>query len=444
MRVHAATAAFRAVVLAGLCVPLGGCGPPARERPPNVLLISIDTLRPDHLGCYGYEPPTSPSVDRFRKDAVLFSQAIAQSSSTLPSHASLLTSLVPQHHGAWHSQDRPLAERALTLAEVLKQAGYATFAVVGGGQLEPVYGLDQGFDVYEVRGTFAEVEGRGRKLLGKRPPEPFFLFLHAYETHHPYTPEGWRLAMFEAEGYDGDLPDEITIELLREVNRGHRTLGAGDLAHITHAYDAEINSMDEAFGELIDWLSENSLYDSSLIVFTSDHGEEFGEHGWVGWHSHTLYEELLRVPLLLKLPYGAHAGSAVTTAVGSMDVAPTILEMAGIAQPPVFEGRDLLPTITSPQHRLPPAISWRECRESEMLACSSLRSADWKWDGGRLFDLRADPGESEDVAPRYADRTRAMEAMLRQTLDSRPMLDSEAVEVDREARERLRALGYLR
>ena len=287
-----------------------------------MVLVSIDTLRPDHLGCYGYTRPTSPNLDAFRKDAVLFDQAFAHAPSTLASHAAILASLLPPHHGASISNDLALPREVLTLAEVLKEAGYTTASYNGGIQLDPAWGLDQGFDVYasvKPRGAPAEslvdktdrfahqVDRAAAWIRGRRSPG-FFLFLHTYEVHHPYSPEPDDLALFRG-SYDGPLPDLVTVELLKEVNGGKRPVDDRDRQHIVDTYDAEIRSMDRAFGTLVALLKERKLYDAALVIVTSDHGEEFGEHGQMGWHSHTLYDELLRVPLLVKLPKSRRAGS---------------------------------------------------------------------------------------------------------------------------------------
>ncbi len=181
--------------------------PPAPAPPPNLVVVSVDTLRADHLGCYGYPRPTSPEIDRFRRDAALFEQAIAQAPSTLPSHASLLTSLVPQRHGASWAARRALPEEVVTLPEVLRRHGYRTAAFTGGGQMHPSNGLAQGFDLYRVTGPLplAETVAAALPWLDEHREGPFFLFLHTYETHHPYPPDPETLALFDG-GYDGPLP----------------------------------------------------------------------------------------------------------------------------------------------------------------------------------------------------------------------------------------------
>ncbi len=438
---------LRAVVLAVFAVWLLSCrADEVAEQPAtptvNVILVSIDTLRPDHLGCYGYEVPTSPSVDRFCDDAVVFRQAIAQAPSTLHSHASMLSSLLPHHHQAtWGGKTR-LPEKALTLAEILQSAGYATAAFAGGGQMDRVFGLDQGFDVYDQPGQehFLGTAQRGIEWLDGVSDRPFFLFLHSYEVHHPYTPDAEHLALLEG-GYDGELPNEISIDLLREINRQELEIDAQDLAHIERTYDAEIRSMDDGFGFLIAALQERGLYESTLIVFTSDHGEEFGEHGVVGWHSHTLYDELLRVPLVIKLADAAHAGVEVAQQVRSIDIAPTILAAVGLAVPEEFEGTDLARLVD--ENREPGFIAISRMDRPPGRDISSIRTEEWKLYRTALFNLADDPEEQWDAALTRRDVMQELNETLGQAVSAREPLETEQVVPSESTLDELRALGYL-
>lgn len=412
----------------------------------NVILISLDTLRADHLGCYGYHRETSPSIDEFARDSVLFKKAIAHAPSTLPSHASILTSLIPQHHGASFGKRIPLAESVLTLPEYLQQADYATASYNEGGQLAPETGIDQGFDTYEVvAGGFQPVVDKAISWLESNAGNNFFLFLHSYEVHHPYTPLAADLATME-DSYAGDLPSSISIDLLRAINDGEIEMSETDIDHIVSAYDAEIRSADRAFRRLREYLQEAGLYDEILIVLTSDHGEEFNEHGMIGWHSHTLFDELLHVPLIVKLPLMDKAGSVIETPVRGIDVAPTIIQQAGLPGPPVFEGRDLFSPLRGES---PTAVGMMDGNSAVLP--SSLRSATWKWiqgepgrAAGRLFDLSADPSETVDVSAERQKLAREFEAELQRVEGESTVANPGLMEdLGAEADALLKGLGYL-
>lgn len=432
-----------------VCLPLfAGCGPelPARARH-NVLLLSVDTLRADHLGAYGYTPPTSPNIDAFAAEGILFERTNAQAPSTLLSHTAILTSQIPQHHGASHIRNLPLAGSALTLAEVLAEAGYETASFNSGGQLDSIFGLDQGFSTYEEGpDAFAFSLGRTREWLAAREQRgekrPFFLFLHTYEVHHPYTPSVADLELF-APDYAGSLPPEISVARLGSINGSRRRLDAEDLGFIIATYDAEIRAVDRGFGELLALLRQRNLLEDTVVVLTSDHGEEFGEHGWVGWHSHTLYEELLLVPLIFRLPGERFAGTRAAQRVRSIDIAPTLLDLLGIPPPASFDGRSLLP-LFSPGGRLEdaPAIAFRDGPKGEVWQSFTLRRL--KLNEDRLFDLEADPWERRDLAGVDPESRRRLEAELRRLVERRQRLEAAAaVELGEEERERLRALGYV-
>ena len=428
---------------------------------PNVILLSIDTLRADHLGCYGYGRDTSPQIDAFSREAVLFEETIAAAPSTLASHASIFTSLVVPHHGASFARRAALSPQQVTLTEILHEHGYETVSWNGGGQIDQMWGLDQGFESYitlveatvtnegasagvgRVDHLDEKVDAALRWLDDRDGERPFFLFLHTYEVHHPYTPDPVLRADFGR--FPTLLDDAVTVLDLQRFNSGMWMLEEADLEHIVASYDAEVRSTDRAFGRLLDGLRERGLYDGSLIVVTSDHGEEFGEHERVGWHSHSLYDELLRVPLLVRLPRGEHGGTRVSGQVAGIDVAPTILSVLDIGRPPIFQGQGLLGRVgvgTAP----PPERFVLSARDTKKRPFHALRGAGWKWMRYRgLYDLRADPGETNDLRRVRTARQRknAMRRRADRWLDARPRPAGVAVEPDKELSEQLRALGYI-
>lgn len=417
-----------------------------RERQPNVILISMDTLRSDHLGCYGYEKDTSPALDVLCEDAVVFEEAIAQASSTLHSHASMLTSLLPHHHQATWSAKTRIPQDALTLAEVLQGAGYRTAAFTGGGQMDRVFGLDQGFDFFDqpLAPHFAGTVQEGIDWLEQGDESPFFLFLHSYEVHHPYTPRADYMALFD-HGYSGPLPDEISLELINQINNAEILFDeTRDLEHVLSAYDAEVRSADDGLANLVRYLQEEGLYDETLIVFTSDHGEEFGEHGKIGLHSHTLFDELLRVPLVIKFQGSAHAGDRVVYQVRSIDIPPTVVSAVGIPIPEVFSGIDLRSLLAKEQVEELVAIS-RLDRPPDQRGTTSARVIGWKLIEEDLFDLSYDPGETWYAHPmgQGIEAAEHLRVELEQALASRQPYPTEVVAPAESTVDELRALGYI-
>jgi arylsulfatase A-like enzyme len=424
--------------------------PPAARGAPTpaalgCILISIDTLRADHLGAYGYGPPTSPNVDGFRRDAVLFSAAIAQAPSTLASHASMLTSLLVPQHGASFKLGTGLAPEVTTLAEVLREHGIRTLSFNEGGQIAPPSGLGRGFNHYRSAlvgpgsSSLASQAARAAAWLRGHRGQPFFLFLHTYQVHHPYTPDARHLAMVEAAAYRGPLPaGETPLAVLDAINQGYLPLARADLRHIVATYDAQIRAMDDGFGELLSFLKEQGLYDRTMIVFTSDHGEEFGEHGRVGWHSHTLYDELLRVPLLIKYPGNVDAGETVGRQVRVIDVPPTVLAAMAVAPPAGLQGLDLTPLARGRREPARLAVS-----NLDGGGVASVRTLRWKLVGSHLFDLERDPGETRDVSARYGEIAAYLGERRQALLAAAPSHAGPRVDLDAEVTASLKSLGYV-
>jgi arylsulfatase A-like enzyme len=440
----------RAVVafVAVACASWLACRSTARPTSaPAVVMVSIDTLRPDHLGCYGYARPISPRIDAFRREAVLMRDAVASAPSTLASHASMFTSLLVQHHGASVALQSALRPGLVTLAEVLQGAGFATASFNGGGELHRVWGLDRGFGVY-VSATDSSVTKIGddtlagqvrlaKPWLERVGPRPFFLFLHTYEVHHPYTPAPERLRALEP-SYSGRLPDRISIRLLEKINSGRKKLAPGDLEHIVAAYDAEIASADAGFGDLVDLLKRRGRYDSAIVVLISDHGEAFGERGKVGWHGDALYDEQIRIPLLVKLPGGQLAGKTIEPQVRAIDLAPSLLSLLGLPSPPQFSGTRIDFAGGAPDH--PP---WSLSTIDGALRIAAVRTRRWKWYEGRLYDLEHDPGETRDVASLHPEVERDLQDRLVAIRRSREAAGTTPVGMPDEVQDQLKALGYL-
>jgi len=330
--------------------------PPRREFPAapkelrypgaNLILLSIDTLRADHLGCYGYRGDTSPHMDGFSREAVRFARTYAPSATTLPSHATMLTSLYPGTHKAEVERSRSLPQEVTTLAEVLAAAGYRTAAVVDDGQLDPVWGLNQGFETYAV----APVEGFRTILplalarLEALHKEKFFLFLHTYDVHTPYRPPPEDLHFFFPH-YQGGFVTPIDTNLVAALSGQYVRADLNDIRFVEAAYDGGIRWTDTQVGLLLRRVRELGLDRTSIVIITSDHGEGFNEHGKVAAHSYNLYDELLRVPLLVRLPDGALAGSVFDYNVSLVDLMPSLVPLLGLAYDGPMEGGNILPLL---------------------------------------------------------------------------------------------------
>ena len=376
----------------------------------NVIVVSIDTLRRDHLSVYGYDRQTSPNLDAFSKDATLFDTAISQAPSTTPSHASLFTSLIPIAHGAFVSRKSAIRSDVKTMAEILHENGFKTASFNGGAQMSSVFGFGRGFDIYKsftgadyTQERFKDRVHEGIEWLEQNKKDKFFLFLHSYDIHHPYAPDPQNLALFKDPAYSGPVTPPIDANFLLSVNRKRRTITEADREFIVSAYDAEIRGADEGFGELIEYLRKTGLYDKTIIVFSSDHGEEFNEHGWVGWHSHSLYDELLRVPLLIKFPTQLFAGTKISQQVRNIDMLPTVLDVLGVSALSTFQGRTLMRLVQGKDDSKIPtyAISQKDGRGRTVP--TSVRTTEWKLTNKRLFDLKQDPREKKNVAEQHPE-----------------------------------------
>lgn len=413
---------------------------------PNIILISIDTLRADHLGCYGYNKNTSLNIDKFSKDAVLFKNCISQAPSTEPSHASILTSLICYHHGAFVNRRTPIAKKIMTMAEFLKNADYKTISFNGGAQVSEALGFGQGFDIYHSfppGSNFIKSVASGIKWLESNKGKNFFMFLHTYEVHSPYTPQKKYLDLFETD-YKGRLPSTISHEILRNIREGVSKIDSADLNHIVNCYNGEIRSMDDAFLILEDYLKAEKIYDNTMIIFTSDHGEEFGERGKVGFHAFTLYDELIKVPLIIKFPAFRFRGKVLDAQVRSIDILPTVLEALGVARVnfKLFDGDSLYRLIDEEKSdTVIYAVSQIDTNENKF----SIRTSDWKLYDLKLFDLENDPQEKKDVSAQNGQTVDMLKKQLDYLLFNKRKTDTKqrSISFDQDTSNALRSLGYL-
>jgi len=384
-----------------------------------IILISIDTLRADHLPVYGYREGSTPALDRLARSSAVFDDAYSQCPLTLPSHTSLLSGRLPLHHGVRDNIGYTVAPNERTLAARLKAAGYATGGAVSSYVLRHQTGIDRGFDFFddaiEVAGTgdsLSESQRDGRVTvdalagwIDAHADQPIFAFLHLYEPHAPYTP-----------------PPSHTM---------------------AQPYDGEIAYADELVGRLVDRLNARGLFDRSILAVVSDHGEGLGDHGEAE-HGLLLYREALRVPLIIRLPGGRRGGSRIGGAAGLVDVAPTLLDLVGAPSDGV-DGQSLVSALAS--RRVPDRTVYSETLYPRLhFGWSDLASAvDGRYHYIRapqpeLYDTNADPAERDNVAAAKATVASSLSGWLARTTSGSTI--AQPAPADADARERLRALGY--
>jgi arylsulfatase A-like enzyme len=416
----------------------------------GVVLISIDTLRRDHMSLYGYPRRTTPGLEALARESVVFEDAVSTSSWTLPAHASLLTSTAPAVHGATSSKVG-LPASLPGLPRVLREAGYFTQGIATHVYLSKEYGFGEGFDRlrYLPDTRAEEVTDQAIRFLEGKGDSDFFLFLHYYDPHWHYDPPPPYDRAFDPE-YQGSATGIWWDFKERDAS----SIDSKDLHHIRALYDGEILYTDREVERLIQEMKRIGVFENALVVVTSDHGEEFLDHG--AWeHQKTLYEEQLRIPLLVKLPGSTSSAGRVKGQVSLVDVAPTVLDVLGIEAPESFEGRSLLDA-----SRTGEAAELEAWAETEHTLDGSRKFAARRGVAGEkaiftlkpeglavdLFDLAKDPRESERLDP--GARVRAFEEKLADYLAvaeaRRGGRTPPPVELGPEDLERLRALGYVR
>ena len=433
---------------------LAGCSGPAS---PNVVIYLVDTLRADRLGCYGYDRPTTPRLDEFARESMLFQNVEAQSSWTKPAVASIFTGCHPVVHGANDWPDR-LSDEHRTLAELLAMAGYETAAFVSSAVVVREFGFDRGFQTFEqVRKETIEPSGTTsswveRQALdwldrrSERPDaKPFLLYLHTLDPHAPYAPEERLRSLFAPEVTD------TSIGTVDAINRLAATPPPGRARELSDLYDAEIRGNDESFGRLMAALEDAGRLDDTVVVFLSDHGEGFFEHGRLQ-HGNSLHAELVRVPLLIRFPDGRGAGLRVPEIAQQIDVLPTLLHFLELDVPAAIQGASLLPLLerSKPEwnraalaHLEFEGRTWRSLRQADHRLLLRRRTAGAELER-QLFDVAADPLEQRDLfatEPRLASRLESRFETAFAALTVAP--PGVPARLDEEALRELRALGYL-
>ena len=391
----------------------------------NIVLITIDTLRADHLPSYGYSHVRTPAIDRLAAESVLFEDAVAHAPMTLPSHASILTGLLPVSHGVHDNAGFFLTPSIPTLAEILKEHGYETAAFVSAFVLDSQFKLDQGFDLYSDDFTLAEAKVSSTDLyrraaetgaevqawFNKKHKEKFFLWVHYYDPHDPYEP-----------------PEPFHAQYANSL------------------YDGEIAYTDEAVGKLLAGLDNAGLKEKTIVVFTSDHGEGLGEHN-EKTHSLFIYNATQHVPLMLRLP--GRTPRRIPDVVGHVDLAPTLLDLIGVEAKSGMQGKSLRGLIDNTEKRQERSI-YSESRLSEFhYGWSPLRSItkrDFKFIEAptpELYDRKTDRAETNNLAATKPELLDSFRSELRTVMESGTSSSGAPGKIDPETEEKLRALGYV-
>ncbi len=415
----------------------------ARKAPRyNIVLISIDTLRSDRLGIYGYGRPTSPVIDRIGSRGTVFKNVVAESSWTLPSHVSMLSGLHPVSHGV-HDKTQRIPKSTRLLQEHLQTNGYRTIGFADGGYVAKHFGFERGFDTFNSnRKGFVQRIGKAIEALEGVPAEqPFFLFLHTYDVHCPYVPPEPYFSMFHS-------PDAVQIDTrgCGGGKLGKRKLSAGEVRYTSDRYDGGIRHTDANLEQLLRYLENRSLLEKTILVITSDHGEAFYEHNRLG-HQGTLFREVLFVPLIISGP--GVVPQMRSDPVNLSDITPTLLQLAGVAATPLLDGRSLSARLAGDEGEQSLEQSMisvlRRKREISSLISFPFHLIVQEHNRkAQLFDIVRDPEERHNLIEKHPELLAELSSKLELKLRSfRRGEVTESSDMDDEKLEDLKSLGYL-
>ncbi len=435
------------MVLCALGIQCGSSTPP-EAQPPSVIVITVDTLRADRLGCYGYFRNTSPTIDTLAQDGILFERAYAPMSTTLPSHISLMTSMNPLQHGVlgnfMHLKTAlSTSDELHTAAQLFERQGYATAAFISCTPLKSHSGMDAGFEVYdEPDGALRvarETTDAALAWIEDNAERPVFLWLHYFDPHQPYGPPADFEGGFTRNRKLRSYLAERGVELSERVTANN------------NLYDSSILYLDSQLQRLLDELKSNGLYQDSTVVFTADHGEGLGQHGWMD-HG-PIYEEDIHVPLIIKLPgVQVQGGQRRTDLAALIDVLPTLTGISGLSlsdlEQAQFTGHHLLSDESPRQHVFSQRVArGRRWGAGLKYALTGLR---WKYyhlteGDDELYDLEQDPAELQDVLAEQTEVAREMKAILLKKIRTYERQSREAgddTQFSQQVLDDLKALGY--
>jgi len=449
-------------------------------REENIVLITVDSLRADHLSLYGYKEKTSPTLDRLANEGVVFTEAISNGSHTMTSFPAILTSA----YGSMYGGCGYLSKERTSIAEVIGKEGYSTAAFHSNPYLSKACNYDRGFDVFydSIENDFslfkfksldklAKLSGQRRKattllslvlkiyshiqpyripyeraeiITGKAVNwlrecnNRFFIWIHYMDTHWPWVPLDFM---------NGSVSVKEAMWLWWKMLLDPSSLSDEDLEKLIKLYDGEIRHLDHSIGIFFRSLKKMGLYDNSLILLTSDHGEEFKEHGDIGHHNLKLYEQLIHVPLVIKFPT-LYGGTVISNLVSLLDIAPTITDWLGISKPEKWIGSSLLPLLAGERLERTGVISEGRIKQGDNMV--SYRSKRWKLilDEERkereLYDLLSDPKETKNLSEIMPDKVEEFEVELSKHLlkTTGSVVSLPKIDHDERIKDRLKALGY--
>jgi arylsulfatase A-like enzyme len=441
---------------------------PGRPDAENVILILIDTLRADHLSMYNsHTRVQTPMLDKLAKESMVFLNPIAQENWTKPSVATVLTGLYPQTHNTKTEKNR-LPSSALMISEYMKKMGFITAGFVANGYISGKFGFKRGWDhwtnyVREGKPNRAQfVADDVIKWLDKKPDDkPFFLYIQTIDPHVPYIPPNRYRALYDNEPYKGPVIPRDTAKLLEKVKSGSFKLTPRDKIRLEALYDGEISYHDFHLARIYNALKEKGLLENTLIVVTADHGEEFFDHGKVG-HGHSMYNELLHVPLIIRLPGASpvQAKSEYKKDVQLVDILPTIFELSSLEIPDDLEGESLVSILKGKDNRsyLHPGFS--DFLNGQRVVKTGRFKLIYRGLKTTVFDLKTDPAETTDLSDtrpvtlsmlrdllgeqqgRFISSNAASDKPLKRQKKAK-IRKSENTVIDAETRQQLKALGYM-
>jgi len=466
-------AAVTALVACIAVILLNGCG---NGNPRvNILLVVVDTLRADHLGCYGYDRDTSPNIDRLAEKSVQFTRYYSVVPTTLASFASLLTSLHPKDHGAFRNGYAP-DDSLPVLGNVFRRAGYDTAAFVSSYCLSKTFGMDRGFDHFDeeftsstmlrdnklVRSAWSVTRSFSEWVNRRQKNKPFFVMLHYFDPHWPYDPPLETMKLFGAREQPGN-PETPDFPIAQKNLAASGGLPGSFEKNLHNLYCAEIRYVDQQFGKVIELINDSGLSDDTVVVFTSDHGETFWEHDDHFNHGRFVYDTTIRLPLLISFPSGQIAAPRRCDGLFcNIDLGPTLLDIAEIEAPSGFQGQSFAELLLGSPKAAPtdnplfseatqPIAAERGAARPNLLKAKCVRRGPWKFisfpgSKGRkeLYNMEDDPLETENLIdrPETADIALKLEAILEQWATSYKIDVRRANSADDDSIDKLNELGY--